>query len=208
MQARRIARELALLSMSQMPTKPEQLDKQQLQNLLVSAVRTLTAEAQDTLETASAELQRGSDRLLTSETRAADLASARRMVQEAIELTQAAINRIGQAIDFPELIQLTNQTEVRTYALQLAQTTASNRTEIDTILNESMVNWQLSRLPKVDRDILRIAVSEIMYLGTPAQVAIDEAVELAKRYSDDDGRRFINGVLRRVMDYLKTHSAK
>lgn len=208
MQARRIARELALLSMSQMPTKPEQLDKQQLQNLLVSAVRTLTAEAQDTLETASAELQRGSDRLLTSETRAADMASARRMVQEAIELTQAAINRIGQAIDFPELIQLTNQTEVRTYALQLAQTTASNRTEIDTILNESMVNWQLSRLPKVDRDILRIAVSEIMYLGTPAQVAIDEAVELAKRYSDDDGRRFINGVLRRVMDYLKTQSAK
>ncbi len=208
MQARRIARELALLSMSQMPTKPEQLDKQQLQNLLVSAVRTLTAEAQDTLETASAELQRGSDRLLTSETRAADLASARRMVQEAIELTQAAINRIGQAIDFPELIQLTNQTEVRTYALQLAQTTASNRTEIDTVLNESMVNWQLSRLPKVDRDILRIAVSEIMYLGTPAQVAIDEAVELAKRYSDDDGRRFINGVLRRVMDYLKTKAAK
>ncbi|AFY67958.1 transcription antitermination factor NusB [Geitlerinema sp. PCC 7407] len=208
MQARRIARELALLSMSQMPTKPEQLDKQQLQNLLVSAVRTLTAEAQDTLETASAELQRGSDRLLTSETRAADLASARRMVQEAIELTQVAINRIGQAIDFPELIQLTNQTEVRTYALQLAQTTASNRTEIDTVLNESMVNWQLSRLPKVDRDILRIAVSEIMYLGTPAQVAIDEAVELAKRYSDDDGRRFINGVLRRVMDYLKTKAAK
>ena len=191
-----------------MPTKPEQLDKQQLQNLLVSAVRTLTAEAQDTLETASAELQRGSDRLLTSETRAADLASARRMVQEAIELTQVAINRIGQAIDFPELIQLTNQTEVRTYALQLAQTTASNRTEIDTVLNESMVNWQLSRLPKVDRDILRIAVSEIMYLGTPAQVAIDEAVELAKRYSDDDGRRFINGVLRRVMDYLKTKAAK
>lgn len=208
MQARRIARELALLSMSQMPTKPEQLDKQQLQNLLVSAVRTLTAEAQDTLETASAELQRGSDRLLTSETRAADMASARRMVSEAIELTQAAINRIGQAIDFPELVQLTNQTEVRAYALQLAQSTASNRTEIDTILNQSMVNWQLSRLPKVDRDILRMAVSEIMYLGTPAQVAIDEAVELAKRYSDDDGRRFINGVLRRVMDYLKTQSAK
>ncbi|MEO1068445.1 MAG: transcription antitermination protein NusB, partial [Cyanobacteria bacterium J06638_6] len=56
------------------------------------------------------------------------------------------------------------------------------------------------RLPRIDRDILRLAVVEMNYLGTPDRVAINEAVELAKRYSDDDGFRFINGVLRRVVN--------
>ena len=80
MQARRIARELALLSISQLPTKSEQLNALELQNILVAAVRTLTAEVQDTLESAAAELKRGSDRLLESETRAVDVHSAHTMV--------------------------------------------------------------------------------------------------------------------------------
>ena len=66
MQARRIARELALLGMSQLPDQPEKLEGQQLNALLLSAVQTLTAEAQDSLETAAAELSRSSDRLIES----------------------------------------------------------------------------------------------------------------------------------------------
>jgi N utilization substance protein B len=63
-----------------------------------------------------------------------------------------------------------------------------------------MVAWQLKRLARIDRDILRIAVVEMDYLGTPDRVAINEAVELAKRYSGEEGFRFINGVLKRVVD--------
>jgi N utilization substance protein B len=63
-----------------------------------------------------------------------------------------------------------------------------------------MVTWRLKRLARIDRDILRLAVVEMDYLGTPDKVAINEAVELAKRYSDEDGYRFINGVLRRVVN--------
>jgi N utilization substance protein B len=63
-----------------------------------------------------------------------------------------------------------------------------------------MVAWQLKRLARIDRDILRLAVVEMDYLGTPDKVAINEAVELAKRYSDEDSYRFINGVLRRVVN--------
>ncbi|NEO49420.1 MAG: N utilization substance protein B, partial [Moorea sp. SIO4A3] len=77
MQPRRIARELALLSISQMPNSPERLDTQQLNNLVLAAVRTLTGEIQEALETAAAELKRGSDRILESETRATDVRSAR-----------------------------------------------------------------------------------------------------------------------------------
>src|ERR687886_1405802 len=203
MQPRRIARELALLSLSQMPNVPEKLDAQQLNNLVLAAVRTLRGEIQEVLETAAAELKRGSDRLLTSETRAIDVNSARAMVADAIELTEAAINRLGTAVEIPEVVQLTNQHEVRTYALELLKTINRRQAEIDETLTQALQDWQLSRLPRIDRDILRIAVVEISFLGIPDRVAINEAVELAKRYSDDEGHRFINGVLRRVTDRMK-----
>lgn len=205
MQPRRIARELALLSLSQLPTSPEKLETQQLSNLVLAAVRMLNTEVQDALSTAAGELQRGSDRLLTSETRAGNLETARSMVEEAIQLTQTAINRVSTALELPEFIQMAQQSDfdVRTYALQIVQTVNAKRTEIDQQLTNALVDWQLSRLARIDRDILRIAVAEIMYLGIPGKVAINESVELAKRYSGDDGHRFINGVLRRVSEQIK-----
>lgn len=206
MQPRRIARELALLSLSQMPNAPERLEAQQLNNLVLASVRTLTGEIQEALETAAAELKRGSDRLLTSETRATDVRSARAMVADAIELTEKAINRLGTAVEMPEVIQLTNQQEVRTYTLEILKTINRRQAEIDEILTEALQDWQLKRLPKIDRDILRIAVAEISFLGLPERVAINEAVELAKRYSDDEGHRFINGVLRGVTDRIKAEA--
>lgn len=206
MQPRRIARELALLSLSQLPNAPEQLDTQQVSNLILAAVRTLSGEIQEALETAAAELKRGSDRLLSSETRASDVRSAKAMVADAIELTEKAINRLGTALEIPEVIQLTNQQDVRTYALEIIKTINRRRVEIDEILTNALQDWQLNRLARIDRDILRIAVAEISFLGLPERVAINEAVELAKRYSDDEGHRFINGVLRRVTDRIRTEA--
>lgn len=203
MQPRRIARELALLSLSQMPNVQEKLETQQLNNLIVAAVRTLSGEIHEALEAAAAELRRGSDRLLTSETRATDVHSAKAMVADAIELTQQAINRLGTAVEIPEVIQLSNQQEVRTYTLELLKTINRRQDEIDQILTQALQDWQLHRIPRIDRDILRLAVVEISFLGVPERVAINEAVELAKRYGDDEGHRFINGVLRRVTDRIK-----
>ncbi len=206
MQPRRIARELALLSLSQMPSALERLDAQQLNNLILAAVRTLTGEIHDALETAAAELKRGSDRLLSSETRAIDVNSAKAMVADAIELTEKAINRLGTAVEIPEVVQLTNQQEVRSYALEILRTINRRQVEIDETLSQALQDWQLNRLARIDRDILRMAVAEISFLGLPERVAINEAVELAKRYSDEEGHRFINGVLRRVTDRIKTEA--
>lgn len=200
-QPRRIARELALLSLSQFRAS-ENLEKQELNKLVLAAIRTLSAETQETLESAAAEVKRGSDRLLGSETKASNLASAKAMVSDALELTQTAINRLGLAIEFPELIQLANQYEVRQYAVELIETVGRRRQEIEQVIENALVDWQFSRLPKIDRDILRIAVAEIVFLGVKEKVAINEAVELAKRYSDEEGYRFINGVLRRVTNQL------
>ncbi|MBD2567230.1 MULTISPECIES: transcription antitermination factor NusB [Nostocaceae] len=204
-----IARELALLSLSQLPVNPKKLDKlpdeQLVAKLVLGAVRTLTTEVQDTLNNAAGELQRSNDRLLTSQTRASDLNTARTMLQEAITYTQTAINQLGTAIDFPELIQLANQDkDVRNYAKQIIITVYENRNLIDTLVSEALVDWQVSRLAQIDRDILQIAVAEMKLMGVPASIAINEAVELAKRYSGDEGHRFINGVLRRVTEHKQT----
>jgi N utilization substance protein B len=200
-----IARELALLSLSQLPVNPKKLEKlpdeQLVAKLVLGAVRTLTTAGQDTLNSAAAELQRSNDRLLTSQTRASDLNTARTMLQEAITCTQTAINQLGTAVDFPELIQLANQDkEVRNYAKEIVITVDENRNVIDQIISGALVDWQVTRLAQIDRDILQIAVAEMNFMAVPASIAINEAVELAKRYSGDDGHRFINGVLRRVTE--------
>jgi N utilization substance protein B len=201
-QPRRIARELALLSLSQIKGNPENLEQQTLSDLILVAVRTLTLEIQETLETAAAEISRGNERILASDTKATNLKSAQTMVKEAISLTHNAINRLGTVIDFPEIVQLSSQYEVREYALELIGTVYRRRAEIEQELTGALVDWQLHRLPRIDRDILQIAVAEMLYLDLPQKVAINEAIELAKRYSDDEGYRFINGVLRRVTNKL------
>lgn len=202
-QPRSIARELALLSISQVKTKKGKLAQDELESLVLAAIRTLTIEVQDNLEAASAEIKRGEERLLSSETRASDLNSAKTMIQEALAVSQAAINRVGMALEFPEFLQLTNKEQVKQYATELILTVSDHRQEIEAAIEAVLVGWQLSRLPKIDRDILRISVAEIVYLQVPEKVAINESVELAKRYSDEDGFRFINGVLRRLSDRRK-----
>jgi N utilization substance protein B len=194
-----MARELALLGLSQFSDKPGKLAAPEFEKLLLAAIQTLTSEAKDALETASDELKRGSQRLVDSETLASDVAGGRGMVEDAIALTEAAINRLAHAIELPEFIRLSNQSEIEAFALELLTHAAKYQAEVDATLDEAMVAWNLKRLPRIDRDILRLAVVEMTYLGTPDRVAINEAVELAKRYSDDDGYRFINGVLRRVV---------
>lgn len=208
-QPRQIARELALLSLSQLPVNPKKLDKleqdQLIPKLVLAAVRTLRAEVQDTLDNAAAELQRSNDRLLSSQTRTNDPAVARTMVQEAIAYTQTAINQLGAAVEFPELIQLANQDkQVREYAKDIIITVSENQNAIDEQISTALVDWQVTRLAQIDRDILRIAVAEMKFLSLGASAAINEAVELAKRYSEEDSHRFINGVLRRVTEQITT----
>jgi N utilization substance protein B len=127
------------------------------------------------------------------------------MLQEAIAYTQTAINQLGTAVDFPELIQLANQDkEVRNYAKQIVLAVHENRQIIDELISTALVDWQVTRLAQIDRDILHIAVAEMKFIRVPDSIAINEAVELAKRYSGDEGHRFINGVLRRVTEQRKT----
>ena len=86
--------------------------------------------------------------------------------------------------------------EENAFAFSLAQLTYENCEEIDRIINENSVGWKVGRLPKVSLAILRLAVAEIKYIDdVPNGVAVNEAVELAKKYGTNDDASFINGIL-------------
>ena len=103
-------------------------------------------------------------------------------------------------MELPRLLALADQEKIRLGAMQRVTLVIEKRGSIDDRLNAVMEGWRLSRLPRIDRDILRLAVVDLTSLQTPAPVACNEAVELANRYSDEHGRRMINGVLRRLQD--------
>jgi N utilization substance protein B len=81
------------------------------------------------------------------------------------------------------------------FAKELVLGVAAQREVLDAKLREVARNWRLERMAHVDRNLLRLAAFEILFLGTPAAVAIDEAVELAHEFGDDSSPRFVNGVL-------------
>ncbi len=66
---------------------------------------------------------------------------------------------------------------------------------LDRRITQHAEHWRIERMPSVDRNILRLAVYEMMHSDTPAAVVIDEALELARRYSNEESVQFVNGVL-------------
>jgi len=89
--------------------------------------------------------------------------------------------------------------EDRDYALILVQNTVKHSGDIDTVIKAHLENWSIERLSTIDRNILRFATCELMYfLDIPVNVAINEAIEIAKKYSLEESAIFINGVLDKV----------
>ncbi|MDI6785679.1 MAG: transcription antitermination factor NusB [bacterium] len=85
---------------------------------------------------------------------------------------------------------------VSIYAQKLVQGIRENASSIDKVISKYSKNWKISRQSVIDRNILRMAVYELIYcLDIPNIVVIDEAIELSKKYSDKDSPSFINGVL-------------
>jgi len=81
------------------------------------------------------------------------------------------------------------------FAAALAKQAWMNRTKNDKIISSLAIDWSLDRIGKVDRSILRLALEELNDSETPVSVVVNEAVELAKKYSGEEAGKFINGIL-------------
>ena len=85
--------------------------------------------------------------------------------------------------------------EVRAYAEDLFLIAQEQQPKIDGLIAEHSAHWRLERMPVVDRNVLRIAVYEMLRTDTPPAVIIDEALELARKFSGEESVHFVNGVL-------------
>lgn len=111
---------------------------------------------------------------------------------------------MGAILTLPDLLVLAQGDEVKSYALHLLTQLHDHQHEIDPILETYLSTWSLSRLGHIERSILRIAVLEMLILkSVPAPVAVNEAVELAKKYGSEESHTFVNGALRKLLDDKK-----
>jgi len=100
--------------------------------------------------------------------------------------------------DFLKL-EAPDETEAHDFARQLLSGTLDKQEEIDSAISAAAQNWHLRRMALVDRNILRMAVYEMLHLkDIPAKVSINEAIELGKRFSTQQSGAFINGILDRI----------
>ncbi len=91
--------------------------------------------------------------------------------------------------------------EARTFADEMVREAIDKLAPLDEALRTSSKNWRLERMLRVDRNVLRLGALELLHhRETPRAVAIDEAVELAKRFGGEESAKFVNGVLERVAD--------
>ena len=89
--------------------------------------------------------------------------------------------------------------ELIEFAEQLLAGVRRHQAAVDERLEETARNWRLSRMAVTDRNVLRLGAYEILFSDTPDRVAINEAIELAKRYGTNNSSQFVNGVLDRLM---------
>lgn len=116
------------------------------------------------------------------------------MLYEADEKGQDILSLLAERIEQPGA-----QTPLPDYAIEIVRGVAENLYRIDSVLDEHSTGWKVKRMGVVDRNILRIAVWEIMFNDdVPNMVAIDEALGLAKTLCDDDSPAFIHGLLSAV----------
>lgn len=96
----------------------------------------------------------------------------------------------SERLSSPELVE---------FAKSLASGVQRNREELDQMLSKTADNWSLERMAVTDRNVLRLGLYEMLYTETPQRVAINEAVELAKRFGTAQSAQFVNGILDRFL---------
>ena len=201
---RSVARELALLVLGQISDKENlELNLDSPEALLYRAIESLMQFWRENLDESAILLDNANQQLLESElqeSHGSNYILIREPLKKCIQDIQSTLNNISESLELPHLLALSDENEIKEDSIKRARLVLEKKITIDERLDSVMEGWRLKRLPKIDRDILRLAVVDLFDLNTPASVSCSEAVALANRYSDEQGRRMINGVLRRLQN--------
>ncbi len=213
MNARRAARELLLILFSQLKKNAENINEDKIADTVLKSVRILVNSAQEELEITSGALVDMQDFIYDLELndeknleRPFDVVNLPVPIpmtsdmQSKVDSMVDVADKAFQALEIAELCALSQTKEVKEFIVNITKTYQANRQEVKTLINESSIGWDIARILKIDKDIMKIAITELLYIkDAPVKVVIDEAVELAKKYSSEESTAFINGILGKVV---------
>ena len=237
MQARRAARELALILFSQFDKEITKYSRKDFEDIMLKSVRILSNSAseelkltvgslidiKDMLDTYEAEHESNLSRPMGAKNKPVQIPMTDDMIQKVdtmieteslplpdltgktpkkgyLERKLNIAEKAILALEIAEFATLENQSEVKNYTVEIAEQFKLHHKDIDNEIQKYSNGWDISRLVKMDKDILRIAITELLYIkDAPLKVVVDEAVELAKKYSTEDSSSFVNGILAKVI---------
>ncbi|MNB73177.1 hypothetical protein D3C75_197830 [compost metagenome] len=132
------------------------------------------------------------------------------MEMNEVESSEAVTMLLDEAAEENETDRtIGDEALMRDYVLSHVNGIWEAKPAIDDMLEHYLKGWQMSRLSRVDRQILRLAAYEMIYLNdVPAKVAVNEAIELAKHFGTEDSGKFVNGVLGKMIQDLEELKAK
>ena len=213
MQARRASRELALILFSQFEKEITKYSRNDFENIMLKSVRILSNSASEELKLTvgslidikgflddyEAEHESNLSRPLGAKNKPVQIPMTDEMIHKVDTMLDVAEKAI-LALEIAEFTTLENQSEVQNYAIEIAENFKEHCKEVDAEIQKYSNGWDISRLVKIDKDILRIAITELLYVKeAPLKVVVDEAVELAKKYSTEDSSSFVNGMLAKII---------
>lgn len=214
MQARRASRELALIIFSQIGKEIDKFNPNDFEQMILGSVRTLISNCEDEISIITSELSNVREFVEDFENNHPDNLSRpidalnipvemplTSKMKEDIDTIMNVAEKSMSALEIAELSVLAGQSDVKRYVQKIISTYKDKKNDIDNVIKELASGWDIERLFKIDKDILRIAIAELLFIkDAPVKVIIDEALELAKKYSTDESPSFINGILAKVVE--------
>lgn len=122
----------------------------------------------------------------------------RRLARELVLkiLFQIDLGKVDTALALETVLEEEDNTWIKEFVRSLVRGTEEHQEKIDQLIEQYSKDWKLDRMAAVDRNLLRLAIYEILYMpDIPSAVSINEAVELAKIYGSDESAKFVNGIL-------------
>ena len=130
---------------------------------------------------------------------------SREIAMELLFSMEISKNSYEETIEcFVEYYEMDLKTIDLEYIKEVMKSVVDHKEEIDEIIKNSLINWTIDRVSKVNLTIVRLAIAEMLYINdVPEVVAINEAIELTKKYSDDKSVSFVNGALDKAFKNIK-----
>ena len=221
MNNRSAAREIVILALPQLPKDEARLTEIEFGQIILALSRSLSDYAKKNIMSVSSDLKKMETFLLNSEIEHPDneqhtsqiksvLIPDTGVLHKQVLALQSAATELYNVLELPELIIHTSQEQSTQYAFEVLKNYVENKNKVNEVIEQAAQSrksdkkWKLNRMVRLDRDILRVAATELLFLkDTPTEVICDEAVKIADKYGGDESKKFVNGVLRDVVELAR-----